>query len=463
VADASLEVERVTVALAEIDGQIRARSPRYAALTRPEPLATGDLQRLVLDENSLLLEYALGEERSYVWALTRTTFAAFELPKRADIEDAVRRVSGELTARQPRALESQATSRSRIRDADARYPADAAALSEMVLGPVGSLLGSRRLLVVADGALRYLPFGALPKPQSALSGGDEGTTRRASATVAEPLIIDHEVVHLPSASVLAALRNDVAGRPRASKALAVLADPVFDAADERVRQAGRRAAQDPAPEPVASAARPLARESDPIDATGQIARLPFTRREAESILALLSPEETLRALDFRASRATVTSDVLREFRVVHFATHAFLDDARPELTGLALSLVNERGESVDGFLRLHDLYDLEMRAELVVLSACQSALGKDATGEGLIGLARGLMYAGAPRVVASLWKVDDAATAELMKRFYAAMLGPQKLSPAAALRAAQIDLSKQRRWSAPYYWAAWVIQGEYRP
>jgi CHAT domain-containing protein len=195
---------------------------------------------------------------------------------------------------------------------------------------------------------------------------------------------------------------------------------------------------------------------------GHIARLPFTRREARNILALVPPAERFEAVDFLANRTTVTGDALRSFRMVHFATHGFLNNDYPELSGIVLSLVDEHGKSQDGFLRLHDLYNLRLPAELVTLSACQTALGQDMRGEGIVGLTRGLMYAGAARVLASLWKVDDAATAELMKRFYAGMLGPQRLSPAAALRAAQVSMREQRRWSAPYYWAAFVLQGEWR-
>jgi CHAT domain-containing protein len=148
--------------------------------------------------------------------------------------------------------------------------------------------------------------------------------------------------------------------------------------------------------------------------------------------------------------------------IVHFATHALIDHAHPELSGIVLSLVDGAGRPQDGVLRLHDVYNMRLSADLVVLSACQTALGPNVRGEGLIGLTRGFLYAGARRVVASLWRVDDAATAELMRRFYDAMLGPRRLPPAAALRAAQVDMSRQPRWAAPYHWAGFVLQGEWR-
>jgi CHAT domain-containing protein len=150
-----------------------------------------------------------------------------------------------------------------------------------------------------------------------------------------------------------------------------------------------------------------------------------------------------------------------QHRIVHFATHGFLNEEHPELSGLVLSLVDEQGRHQDGFLRLHDIYNLNLPVDLVVLSACNSALGKEIRGEGLVGIVRGFMYAGAARVVASLWKVEDEATAELMKRFYQKMI-KENQTPAAALRAAQVEMWKQKRWQFPYYWAAFVLQGEWK-
>ncbi len=193
----------------------------------------------------------------------------------------------------------------------------------------------------------------------------------------------------------------------------------------------------------------------------RIPRLPFTRREAEAILAVTPASEGMKALDFRASRQTAISPDLAQHRIVHFATHGLLNSEHPELSGVVLSLVDEQGKPVDGFLRLHEIYNLNLPAEMVVLSACQAALGKEIKGEGLVGLTRGFMYAGAPRVVASLWKVNDVATAELMKRFYSGML-KENLRPAAALRVAKVAMWKQKRWHSPYYWAAFELQGEWK-
>jgi CHAT domain-containing protein len=336
----------------------------------------------------------------------------------------------------------------------------------MVLGPVAALLGNKRLVIVSDGSLSYIPFGAMPAPVA----GDRGPG--STPWPAAPLIIEHEITRLPSASVLTVLRREASARPSAAKSLAVLADPVFDQSDPRVRllrssvqRANRtvQAAQQASPDATWARER-LQRSAGDVGVASralQFARLPFTRREAKAIRES-APEGTAReALDFEASRATAMSPELSQYRMIHFATHGLVDSERPELSGLVLSLVDQGGNIQNGFLQLQDISNMNLNADLVVLSGCQTALGKDIKGEGFIALARGFMYAGARRVVASLWKVDDSATAELMARFYAGMLKDGK-RPAAALRDAQIRMWEQKHWSSPYYWSAFEIQGEWR-
>jgi CHAT domain-containing protein len=194
----------------------------------------------------------------------------------------------------------------------------------------------------------------------------------------------------------------------------------------------------------------------------QLPRLPGTRREASGIAALVPEADRIQALDFDATRAVLTGPDAGQYRIIHLATHGLLNTTHPELSGIVLSLVDRQGKPQNGFLRLYEIYNLKLGADLVVLSACQTGLGKEIQGEGLVGLTRGFMYAGAPRVLASLWKVDDRATAELMKRLYGTMLGPNPLPPAAALRAAQIEMWKTKGFENPYYWAAFTLQGEWR-
>jgi CHAT domain-containing protein/Tfp pilus assembly protein PilF len=459
------EIKALTAQYQNVEAEIRAKSPRYAALTQPQPLKAEEIQQQVLDDQTLLLEYFLGKERSYLWVVSTSSVRGYELAKREDIEESALRVKRLLTARATQQKgESSERRQARIAEAEARYYEEAARLSRMILGPAISELSGKRLAIVPDGELQDVAFGALPVPQA--SGDSQVKTTNSNEGQNGdwlPLIAEHEIVSLPSASTLAVLRRETAGRQAAAKAVAVLADPVFDRDDERIKLAiTARSGSEGGPEANALASSDLVRAADEVIGTGGvIPRLPFSRAEAEAILSVAPKETSLRALDFNASRATATSEGLSQYQIVHFATHGLLNKMHPELSGVVLSLVDREGKPKDGFLQLHDVYNLNLPAELVVLSACQTGLGKSVRGEGLIGLTRGFMYAGSRRVVASLWGVQDLATAELMKRFYGAMLGERRMRPAEALRAAQVEMWKQKRWRSPYYWGGFMLYGEW--
>lgn len=448
----------------QVQAEIRQRGSRYSAITKAQPLSIQEIQQQVLDGNTLLLEYELGHDNSYLWAMTPYGVQSYRLPPRAEVEAQARRVYQLLIARQPEPGLAVAQQRARETTADSQYQTQAGILSKMLLGPVAGQLGTKRLLIVADGALQYLPFSALPAPAT------QETENKADP---KPLILDHEIVSLPSASVLALLRREFATRQPANKMVAVLADPVFEIDDARVKisralkkkgtatqnQMGQAAVSSSDSSTVLKRALNSVRGDE---GRSSLRRLLFSRDEAEAILSAVPPQQgSLKALDFRANRNTAMSDELGQYRIIHFSTHGLLDSRHPELSGLVLSLFDEEGHPEEGFLRLNEIYNLHLNADLVVLSACQTGLGKEVWGEGLMGLVRGFMYAGSPRVVASLWQVDDAATAELMKRFYRGMF-QEKLPPSAALRAAQIDMLKRRHWQAPYYWSAFVLQGEWK-
>jgi CHAT domain-containing protein len=457
------KIEELVTHLLAVEAELKAQSPRYAALTQPAPLGLTEIQSVVMDDSTLLLEYSLGEERSYLWAVTANSFSSYELPPRAVIEAAARRCYELLTARNQHVkFETTAERRQRVQQADAEYPAAAAALSKMLFGPVAGQLGRKRLLVVPDGALEYLPFAALTVPGQTATAQPQGA-RRSQGTSFVPLIVEHEVTSIPSASTLAVLRREFYGRAPAEKVVAVFADPVFDKTDERLGgqslRNGHRGVS------VASAAETMVR-SDVMEVTRSsdgpltLPRLPYTRQEAEAILALAPPTGRKAALGFDANRAAAMSDDLNKYRIIHFATHSFLDSTYPELSGIALSMLDRQGKSTEGYLRAHEVFNLKLGAELVVLSGCRTGLGKEVKGEGLYGMTRGFMYAGSKRVVVSLWDVQDLATARLMADFYRELLGPKRPHAAAALRAAQIATWREGRWQAPYYWAGFVLQGE---
>lgn len=408
------EIRGLERELLEVDAAIRRGSPRYAALTRPNPLTAAQIQDL-LDPGSLLLEYSLGETRSYLWVTGNKSLDAFELPDGELINQQVARVCDLI-----------------VRRADSELSAALQGLRRMIL-PAGAQLGSKRLVIVADGALQRLPFSAL-------------------------LLDTNETVMLPSASTLHVLRSELSERRRAPpRMLAVFADPVFEAAGASRSAADTRILEHLANDASASA---------PGNVTLRIPPLPFTRQEADEILKAApattsGANKNLRALGYQANREAATSADLSQYRYLHFATHGYLDAERPGFSALVLSMVDEKGQPRDGFLRVNDIYNLKLAADLVVLSACQTGLGKEIRGEGLMGLTRAFMYAGAPRVVVSLWNVNDRATATLMAGMYRRMLREGK-HPATALREAQLEMRKDKRWQSPYYWAAFAQHGEWK-
>ena len=405
------DAERLTEQLREVQAKTWATAGKDF-WKQSQTLTGAEIGTRLLDSDTTLLEYWLGSERSYAWVVTSSAVKSYELPPESKIETLARRAYGEMQSR--------------------RGGFDASrALAKMMLHSLARELQSRRLVIVADGALQYIPFGALPLPNGEL------------------VISKYAVVNLPSASALAIVRREREGRVPAPKLAAVLADPVYTKDDPRVT--GVRLAAAPRPDLMRSV-----KESGLVE----LNRLPATQVEAEILRKLAGGEGFLEAVGFEANRDTVLGGALEDFRILHFATHGLVNSLHPELSGLVLSLVDSEGKSRDGFLQAHEIYGLKLRADLVVLSACRTALGKEIRGEGLMSLTRAFMAAGVPRVVASLWSVPDAATAELMRRFYSAVV-TDGLAPAAALRKAQDALRKDKRWSIPYFWAGFTLQGEW--
>jgi CHAT domain-containing protein len=454
VAEVVREISQLTTEEQILQAQMRQQNPRYAALTQPKPLSLEQIQAELRDEDTLLLEYALGDQQSYLWAVTQDSLRSFELPARATVEKAAREVYDLLTVRQHFSEETNYDDQ--LTRADAAYSEKVLALSHMLLGPVQADLGKKRLLIVTEGVLQYIPFEALPAPQV----DSAGTSVNSESTANEPrlLVSDHEVINLPSISVLATIRRETtAASGRHRKIVSILADPVFEVDDPRVRNLNPQTAN-------ANSSTDLAGALRDFDAFGNgkaIPRLPYTMDEAKAILDLIPSGQATSAFGFDADRTSVMHSEIEHSQIIHFATHSLINSDQPQLSGILLSMVDRSGAPQNGFLQLRDIYNLKISAKLVVLSACSTGLGKEVKGEGLIGLTRGFMYAGSKSVVASLWKVDDRATAQLMARFYSSML-KDNLPPAAALRVAKESLRKEKRWRAPYYWAAFVMQGEYR-
>jgi CHAT domain-containing protein/tetratricopeptide (TPR) repeat protein len=432
----------------DVQAQLRERRPHLSALERFEPVDLQQIQRELRNTETLLLQYSLGDRQSYLWAVTADSFSSFELPPRKTIEEAATEIYKLLTARQGSEGQSDKDYQTNIATAETLYLEKAERLSRMLLGPVAQQLGNKKVLLVTEGALQYIPFDALPVP-GAVAGNGRGRL----------LIETNEVDGSPSISTLTAIRAEQSRARSANKVLAVIADPVFSRTDDRIQSDGpaplvaSAAADKTSDSSVAQVLRDLGADDGP-------ARLIHSSEEADAIAAAAPGGTTIVAKGFDATRETAMSPRIGEYQIVHFATHGFLNTAHPELSGILLTMFDRAGVERNGVMPLHDIYSLDLSAELTVLSACQTALGKDVRGEGLVGLTHSFMSAGSKSVVASLWKVDDRATASLMADFYHAML-QQGMPTGTALRAAKLKMMQDKRWNAPYFWAGFVLQGEY--
>src|SRR6266850_1207322 len=473
-AELDADLEKLQTEFEEIENQIRTASPRYAALTSNQPLTLSDVQQKVLDDQTVLLEYALQTDGSYLWVASKGGVNLYKLPARSNLEKLAtdlraqliptklqRRIVGiDVVAAQPERGLGIASS---APEEAAAFVAAANALYKAAIEPAVGAIGEKRLLVVADGALNYVPFEVLLKSSAS---GDFSSLGY--------LIKSNEIVYAPSASVVAAIRQQ---RGKSSgRSMLIVADPVFNSNDARARKTTPNTTAN------ASEVRGLGIQSALTDVAGQgavtsaqstkmeglpLARLTGTRTEAEQIskLAKSAGGQADVWLDLDASEDNLDSRDVGKYRVVHIATHGLLNAERPQFTGVVLSLVGNKNQ--DGFLRTDEIFNLRLGSPLVMLSACETGLGKEKRGEGVMGLTRAFMYAGAPTVGVTLWSVADKSTSELMTDFYKRLLGPKSASStgvtaSAAMRESQLAMIAGKRYSAPFYWAPFVLVGDWR-
>jgi len=356
----------------------------------------------VLPGGTAILEYTAGEP-AYAFAITKTSISSFPLRNVAMLASEALHLAGAM--RTGEAVSSK--------DGEARCRKAALALASAVIWPaLPHLDGATRLVVVTDSRLDF-PTAALPLP----GGG---------------MVVDRfEVLDAPSAGMFV----ELAKRPGPAQVkwpVAILADGVFSRQDPRLK----------APTGDASAAFP---------------RLVFSGREAAVIASLIPEPDRLLLLGFDATKRAFTSGRLRGYPVIHISTHTALDRKTP---ALVFSLVNPDGSARDGLLNSDELVGTDLRStELLVLSACHSSAGPVIPGEGTQNLARSALLAGAARVIATRWPVDDEAASRLFETFYA-LLWKGGLSPVAALRQAQLSLRSETRFRSPFYWGAYYVVGK---
>ena len=393
------------------------RADARQAAPDAQPMTTQQILEASRSSPSTLFEYALGADRSYLWIVRNGTLKSYIIHATQDeIQTLVRKWRNLAANSLPREGE------------EAELARVAAELSCKLIDPYLEQ-GMDKLAIAPDGDLGMLSFASLPMNGCAAKPGP-------------PLITDHQVVMIPSLSTWLGPSQP----PRTfAREVAVFADPVFDAGDDRV------SSDHPSPRPTHISASIDNKRQGPA-----LPRLIGTAEEASGIETAVGAENVSLFLGFNASVDTLLSPAMRDYRILHLATHGVLDTSAPGLSGLVLSLVAPDGRPMPGYLKTQDIAALRLSPDLVVLSSCDSGAGDRVGGEGVTGLAHAFLEAGASQVVSTLWSVDDSTTRHLMVDFYREMYR-NGADPAEALRRAQVNMIARPHRSAPYYWAAFEI------
>lgn len=390
--------------------ELRRADPRYASVKAPPPIGFNRTAEL-LEPETALVEFVLGEERSFAWVVQAGKLAVVNLPSRNQLEPLIASFNSTISAKVNSTKAAQAI---------AKLKTQSQPLYEKLFQPLERhLIGARKLIVVPDGALAYLPFETL-------------------AGNAKPFLMERFAIsYAPSASALAALRNSTPN-PNQPKGFIGFGDPVYAKSDSETASTGQERGFD-------------------------FRQLPYTRTEVNAIASLFPASERRVLLGAEADESTVKTAPLGEFRYVHFAAHAMVDEEYPARSAIILSAPTDaKDKKEDGALQMAEVMQLKLNADLVTLSACRTGLGQMLHGEGIIGLTRAFLYAGADSVVVSLWNVNDIATASLMKSFYKHL--QKGLGKDEALRQAKLELlrGQQPAWRHPYFWASFVLVGDVR-
>ena len=433
------EIDELENELETIKAEIKQQSPVYSAIKNPAPFNADEFRRNMLDENSLLLEFSLAETESYLWVIGKNEIGSYILPPRKEIDESVEKLRELLKSRAPGADETVDDYQQRVGAAEAEYQRAAKDLSRKLFGQISEKLAEKRLIIVPDGKLHYFPVAALPLPGSASD---------------DPILLTNETVYEPSAQTLAMLSGGQKQTARSAKNLLVFSDPIFSGDDARFSPENK-------PVENLTAENAAGERFRFVESLGSLQRLAASRDESETIIKTIGASEVENYTGFAATRENLLNLKTDEYKILHFATHGYVNEDRPELSGIVLSRYDQTGRKLNEFFRIQDIYAMNLNADLVVLSACETGVGKEFKGEGLMSLNNAFLQTGAKTVMASLWKVEDGATLELMKHFYGA-LADEGLTPSESLRRAQIKLRQNPQYKSPFYWAAFTIHGDFR-
>jgi tetratricopeptide (TPR) repeat protein len=465
-----------------MESRIREADPRYAVLARGEPVDLPQLER-AMGNHTAVLEYWLGARRSFLWLLTHGHLASFELPPSRDLVSLVKQYRNDLLARvQYPPGEDFFRRHRRVALADIRANQEGIKLGRLLLGPTSRVPSLQTLLIVPDGSLWLVPFAALRLPadtsnaiSSPLPGRvvesklktapsflrsnravDENAATKFSDDKTEFAIARFCIAEEPSASVLLSLMARTRPGETDNPRVAIFADPVYTAGDPRL-VSRMLIAQAPGRDNPPARIATLTRWSSETG-IGELPRLSGARQEALEIAALAGLSRVELRMGFDARPEAVQQTNWSRYPIAHFADHAIINPVHAAFSGIVLSMVDRRGNPEDGVLWLNDIYDLRMPVSLVVLSACRTSVGLEIPGEGVAGLARAFFFAGSQRVIGSLWSIEDQETSYVMEIFYRDLLKKHSTA-AASLRAAQLEMTRNQKWCAPYFWAGIALQG----
>lgn len=434
--EADRQIRGIEQQIEQLRVRISSESPIYSAMKVPRGLDVNEVQSYANEKNCVVLEYWLGEKQSYLWVIDESGLSAHPLPGRREIEmhvSSLRNLIAENEARPAISAETVEEYQSRTASAESAYLTHARELSQILLGPVSNRLRNKRLIVVADGLLHLLPFSALPLPDA-----DNST----------PLLATNEVVYQPSAHALALSAKLP---PRSGndnrRDLLVFSDPVFATDDERLTRATV----------VASDGKRSGDSFRLVESLDSLTRLAGSDREADSIVQTIGASAD-RFDGFAATREAFLGSGPGNYRVIHIATHANADTERPDLSGIVFSRYAASGERLNEMVRLQDIYSLKLDCDLVVLSACETGVGKELKGEGLLSLNNAFLQAGSRSVISTLWKVEDEAANMFMTSFYEGMTD-EHLTASESFTRAQLLLRQQPRFRSSFYWAAFTLHG----
>lgn len=412
----------------KIEGELKQKTPNFVRITETTSVSITQVQNL-LDDTSTLLEYYLAPSESFVFVITKDTFDIVNLSSSNEVEDKVRELYKVLSNNTVSdSLDSFSTPDSKF----AEYYNQSKNLSKLLIEPINNKLLKKQIIIVANGSLNYLPWSVLPNPNMNV---DQNT----------PLIMEHQIAVLPSISTFLSQKT-LRNFPVVNSAL-VVCDPVSSSDDIRLKGVKTLDTK----ELIAQ------NKTRPPGLREGFGRLRFAQHERDAIKQVIPKPKILEGFD--ATIENLYKLKATRYKIFHFITHAISNKTDASLSSIILSGYDNKGYSTVGYLTLPDIVNLQISADLVILSACQTGIGKEVIGEGMLGFTYAFMSIGATKLITTLWDIDDESTSALMTIFYQKLATGKK--PAEALREAQIEIMQQEKWANPFYWAGFTFTGDW--